>query len=83
MRGRLVDAGRGVALGSPGPVLDPQGPAVEIHLFVSVDLPDNWSRLGAFEGAGYRRVVTPVSTADGAPHAWIYVIAGPSAPDSR
>ena len=52
MRGRLVDAGRGVALGYPGL-------------------------------AGYRRVVTPVRTADGEPHAWIYVIAGPSAPDSR
>ena len=75
VRGRLVDAGWGAALGYPGLVLDPQAPLVEVDLFESADLPDHWPRLDAFEGAGYQRVVTPVRTADGELDAWIYVIA--------
>ena len=75
VRGRLVDAGWGAALGYPGLVLDPLGRVVEVHLFESLKLPDHWSRLDAFEGTGYRRVVTQVRTADGELNAWIYVIA--------
>lgn len=75
VRGRLVDAGWGAALGYPGLVLDPLGPVVEVHLFESLDLPDHWSRLDAFEGPGYRRAVAQVRTADGELDAWIYVIA--------
>jgi gamma-glutamylcyclotransferase (GGCT)/AIG2-like uncharacterized protein YtfP len=75
VRGRLVDAGWGAALGYPGLVLDPQGPSVEVHLFESPELPDHWSRLDGFEGAGYRRVVTRVRAAAGELDAWIYVIA--------
>ena len=75
VRGRLVDAGWGAALGYPGLVLDPLGALVEVDLFESADLPDHWPRLDAFEGAGYQRVVTPVRTADGDLDAWIYVIA--------
>ena len=75
VRGRLVDAGWGAALGYPGLVLDPLGAVFEVHLFESLELPDHWSRLDAFEGTGYRRVVTPVRTADGELNAWIYVIA--------
>ena len=74
VRGRLVEAGWGEALGFPGLVLDPLGPPVGVHLFESPDLPDHWSRLDAFEGIGYRRVVTRVGTADRALDAWIYVI---------
>ncbi len=77
VRGRLVEAGWGAAIGYPGLTLDPDGSTVEVHLFESSDLPDHWPRLGAFEGEGYRRVVVPVRTADGAViDAWIYVIAG-------
>ncbi len=65
----------GAALGYPGLVLDPLGPVVEVHLFESLELPDHWARLDAFEGTGYRRVVTPVRTADGELMAWIYVVA--------
>jgi gamma-glutamylcyclotransferase (GGCT)/AIG2-like uncharacterized protein YtfP len=36
---------------------------------------DHWSRLDEFEGPGYRRVVTPIRTADGDLSACIYVIA--------
>jgi gamma-glutamylcyclotransferase (GGCT)/AIG2-like uncharacterized protein YtfP len=75
VRGRLVEAGWGAALGFPGLVLDPSGSAVEVSLFESEDLPDHWARLDAFEGAGYRRTVTQVQTADGGFEAWIYVIA--------
>ena len=75
VRGRLVDAGWGAALGYPGLVLDSLGPVVEVHLFESLDLPDHWPRLDAFEGSGYRRVVTQVRTADGDVQAWIYVLA--------
>lgn len=75
VRGRLVDAGWGAALGYPGLVLDPLGPVVEVHLFESPELPDHWPRLDAFEGTGYRRVVAPVRTADGELAAWIYVVA--------
>lgn len=75
VRGRLTDAGWGAALGYPGLVLDPSGLAVEVHLFESADLPDHWPHLDAFEGTGYRRVVTQVLTADGERDAWIYVLA--------
>jgi gamma-glutamylcyclotransferase (GGCT)/AIG2-like uncharacterized protein YtfP len=75
VRGRLVDAGWGAALGYPGLVLDPLGPVVEVYLFESLELPDHWSRLDEFEGTGYRRVITQVRTADGELNAWIYVIA--------
>ena len=75
VRGRLVKAGWGAALGFPGLILDPSGSVVEVHLFESEDLPNHWARLDAFEGAGYRRAVTQVRTADGGLEAWIYVIA--------
>jgi gamma-glutamylcyclotransferase (GGCT)/AIG2-like uncharacterized protein YtfP len=74
VRGKLFEAGWGAALGYPGLVLDPQGPVVEVHLLESPDLSDHWPRLDAFEGAGYRRVVTQVTTANGALDAWIYEI---------
>jgi gamma-glutamylcyclotransferase (GGCT)/AIG2-like uncharacterized protein YtfP len=75
VRGRLIDEGWGAALGYPGLILDSAGPVVEVHLFESADLPDHWPRLDAFEGTGYRRVVTQVRTADGDLAACIYVIA--------
>ena len=73
VRGRLVEAGWGAALGYPGLVLDPLGPIVEVYLFESSELPDHWSRLDESEGTGYRRVVTQVRTADGELNSWIYV----------
>ena len=75
VRGRLADAGWAAALGYRGLVLDPLGPVVEVYLFESADLPDHWPRLDAFEGTGYRRVVTQVRTSDGELDAWIYVLA--------
>ncbi len=73
--GRLVDAGWGAALGCPGLILDPSGRHIDVHVFESPELPAHWPRLDAFEGAGYRRVVTQVTTSDGDLGAWIYVLA--------
>lgn len=74
VRGRLVEAGWGAKHGYPGLILDPSGQSVEVHLFESPELPDHWPRLDAFEGDGYRRVVTQVSTDVGDLEASIYVI---------
>lgn len=58
-----------------GLILDPRGPAVDVHLFESLDLRDHWCRLDELEGDGYRRVVTQVQTPDGEVNAYIYVLA--------
>jgi len=75
VRGRLLQEGWGAELGYPGIVLDPGGPTVGVQLFESPDLSDHWSRLDEFEGPGYRRTVTAVSTAEGDLPASIYVLA--------
>lgn len=56
-------AGRWV--GYPGFILDPNGEAVPVFILISDDLPDHWTRLDAFEGEAYRRVVTRAQTDDG------------------
>jgi gamma-glutamylcyclotransferase (GGCT)/AIG2-like uncharacterized protein YtfP len=75
VRGKLINAGWGTALGFPGLVLDPEGPPVEVNLFESSALPEHWKRLDEFEGPGYRRVVKQVRTEDADLSAWIYVVA--------
>lgn len=72
VRGKLIEAGWGSALGFPGLILDPSGPPIEVYVVESSDLPDHWPRLDEFEGPGYRRVVTKVQTADGDVSACIY-----------
>lgn len=74
VRGRLTQSGWGATLGHLGLTLDPEGPLVEVQLFESPDLPPHWIRLDAFEGDGYRRVMTSVATDDGVRMAWIYEI---------
>jgi hypothetical protein len=39
VRGRLIEAGWGSALGYPALILDPAGSAVEVYIFESIDLP--------------------------------------------
>lgn len=75
VRGDLVAEGWGAGLGYPALVLDPRGGPIEVHVFESDDLPGHWSRLDAFEGERYRRVVADVETSDGTVQAWIYVAA--------
>ncbi len=74
LRGRLVEAGWGAKLGYPGLILDPSGQIIEVHIFESPELPHHWQRLDAFEGIGYRRVITRVATMDGDLDVSIYVI---------
>jgi gamma-glutamylcyclotransferase (GGCT)/AIG2-like uncharacterized protein YtfP len=76
VRGRLMAAGWGAKLGFPGLVLNPDGEEIAVQIFESADLPANWPRLDAFEGEGYRRVVTAVVAEAGAVEACIYVLAG-------
>ena len=77
VHGKLIDAGWGSALGYPALILDPTGPAVEVYIFESIDLPAHWPRLDAFEGSGYQRVATTVHTASGVTEASIYVLRAP------
>jgi len=72
--GTLVDAGWGASLGYPALILDPDGSAVDVDVFESVDLPAHWSRLDEFEGPGYQRVVTTVRMPAGDVDASIYVL---------
>ena len=80
--GELINAGWGAGLGYPALILDPDGPAISVQVFESTDLRDHWARLDDFEGSGYRRVVTSVSTPAGDLRAYIYVLADPAATDS-
>lgn len=82
VRGQLYQDGWGADLGYPGLVLDPGGPAVGVDLFDSPDLADHWIRLDEFEGSGYRRAVTTVSTAEGDLLASIYVVTVDSPADA-
>jgi gamma-glutamylcyclotransferase (GGCT)/AIG2-like uncharacterized protein YtfP len=75
VRGHLLEAGWGTGMGYPGIVLDPGGPEVDVWLLESAELPAHLERLDDFEGDGYARVVTTVSTEDGDIDAWIYVLA--------
>jgi gamma-glutamylcyclotransferase (GGCT)/AIG2-like uncharacterized protein YtfP len=81
VNGMLVDAGWGVDIGYPALVLDPDGSAISVDVFESVDLPAHWAHLDAFEGSGYQRVVTTVRTSSGDIEASIYVLAQTRAED--
>jgi gamma-glutamylcyclotransferase (GGCT)/AIG2-like uncharacterized protein YtfP len=72
--GTLVHAGWGASLGYPALILDPDGSAIDVYVFESVDLPAYWSRLDEFEGPGYQRVVTAVRMPEGDVDASIYVL---------
>ena len=81
VNGMLVHAGWGAGLGYPALVLDPDGADIGVDVFESVDLPAHWERLDAFEGPGYRRVVTTVRTSAGDVDASIYVLVEAGAED--
>ncbi|RVU06179.1 gamma-glutamylcyclotransferase [Novosphingobium umbonatum] len=75
VRGHLVDAGWGAAMGYPALKLEPEGEEIFVQLLHCDLLPTQWAALDAFEGDGYRRVATTVTTTDGTFSAWIYVAA--------
>jgi len=75
VRGHLREEGWGAEQGYPGLNLDPDGPTVAAQLLDSPELPEHWTKLDEFEGSGYRRTVTTVSTTQGDLTASIYVLA--------
>lgn len=78
VRGRLVQAGWGAAMGYPGIIVDgddAETDAVPVQVLESSDLPAHWRRLDIFEGPGYRRVPVEVDSADGVVIASIYALA--------
>lgn len=72
VRGELLDHGWGSYRGYLGIVLDPDGPEVPVEVLESQALVNNWQRLDDFEGPGYQRTTTIVSTADDELSASIY-----------
>jgi gamma-glutamylcyclotransferase (GGCT)/AIG2-like uncharacterized protein YtfP len=64
----------GVPASASALVLEPEGPAIYVRVFESVDLPAHWSRLDDFEGPEYQRVVTTVHMSAGEVEASIYVL---------
>ncbi len=75
VRGRLLEEGWGLEFGYPGIILDADGSSVGVQLFESSNLPANWARLDEFEGPGYRRTTTTVSTAEGDLPAFTHALA--------
>ena len=61
LRGELIEAGWGAAMGCPGIIPSASGDIVEGHLLTSQHLPAHWARLDAFEGAAYERVSVEVT----------------------
>ena len=75
LRGRLVKAGWGEALGYPGLVIDESGDKVNGHLFSSSHLGDRWAYLDEFEGSEYQRTLSSVSLMNGAQvEAYVYLL---------
>jgi gamma-glutamylcyclotransferase (GGCT)/AIG2-like uncharacterized protein YtfP len=72
VHGTLVEAGWGAALGYPALVLAPTDPAIELHVFESIELPLHWARLDDFEGPEYERLPVTVHTAEGDLEAFLY-----------
>lgn len=82
VRGRLMAEGWGAAMGFPAAWCWTRRPARSpCRVFESVDLPDHWQRLDAFEGDGYRSAAALIRTAEGNLLAGIYVLARPAVPD--
>lgn len=60
LRGVLRQEGWGAAMGCPGIIPNADGDEVEGFVFSSTQLADHWSRLDAFEGEGYERILVTV-----------------------
>jgi gamma-glutamylcyclotransferase (GGCT)/AIG2-like uncharacterized protein YtfP len=65
--------GFGPAEGYPGFTLDPAGQPVPVAILSSDRLDKHWRDIDDFEGPGYKRLQTDITTADGTTlRAWIY-----------
>ena len=65
VRGTLLQAGWGAAVGYPGIILDDHGGEIDGLVFSSDELAMHWPRLDEFEGDGYERVLTSAKLQDG------------------
>ncbi len=65
VRGRLVEAGWGAAMGYPALVLDEDGDEIHGVVFSSPALGAMWPSLDELEGEEYERVFTAATLADG------------------
>ena len=75
VRGQLKQEGWGADMGYPGIILDQDGDTVDGYIFSSDNLNQNWDKLDDFEGTGYQRVLTQVTTKDGKQlDAYIYTL---------
>lgn len=72
VRADLFEEGWGADHGCPGCLLNPNGNRVEVSIFESMDLPNHWKRLDAFEGKEYCRVPTYAETDEGPIEVFIY-----------
>ncbi len=74
--GTLHEEGWGADMGFPGIKLSKEGSPVEGWVFSSDELGPHWTRLDAFEGDAYLRVLTEVMISDQSTlSAFIYVLA--------
>lgn len=74
VRGKAIQSFCGADLGYPGLLLDASAPLFSVQVFTSTDLPNHWSRLDAFEGAGYVRRAIGVELEAGVVPTSIYVL---------
>lgn len=74
VRGHAVKAGKGVHVGFPGFIPDPDAGDVPVQIFKSNDLPTYWWRLDEFEGEGYFRIPITVQTDGGEIEAYVYSV---------
>lgn len=65
VHGDLHPEGWGAEHGFPGLRWRPDGPRVAVRVLTSSDLPVAWSRLDAFEGPDYVRILVPVDDQEG------------------
>lgn len=66
VHGTFHNAGWGSRKGYPGMTWNPNGQPIPVRVLKSEALVDHWQRLDDFEGSGYRRILVPVDTDDGA-----------------
>lgn len=75
VRGRLVEAGWGAAIGYPGLVIDEDGESIRGHVLAARDLGETWAVLDELEGEEYERTIVTVTTLKGEQvDAHIYVL---------
>ena len=75
IRGKLVYAGWGAALGYPGLVIDADGTDIRGYVLSSSHLGSKWAELDELEGSEYERSIAFVALADGKEvQAHVYVL---------